>query len=162
MDRDLEVLNRLLVDTFNEILKVEEQSLKLVSGSTVTVNEVHTLDAIGEIELQTVSEIANAMMVTASTMTITINRLERKGLVERERSGDDRRVVRVRLTERGRALSYVHRRFHRRMVKAVSERLTPGEIKTLSHAMENLRDFFRDENKRNVKGIIQDDSEIRQ
>ncbi len=80
MERDLDVLNHLLVDTFNEILKVEERALKLVSGSSITVNEVHTLDAIGDGDLQTISEVASAMMVTASTMTITINRLEKKDL----------------------------------------------------------------------------------
>jgi DNA-binding MarR family transcriptional regulator len=160
MERDLDVLNRLLVDTFNEILKVEERALKLVSGSSITVNEVHTLDAIGDGDMQTISEVASAMMVTASTMTITINRLEKKGLVERERAGYDRRVVYVRLTERGRTLSYIHRRFHRRMVKAVSELLTPEEVKILSRAMKNLRDFFHEENIRNAQGIVQDDHKI--
>ncbi len=156
MDKNLEVLNHLLVDTFNEILKVEERSLKLVSGSTVTVNEVHTLDAIGDGEPRTVSELAAAMMVTASTMTIAINRLEKKGLVKRERAGHDCRVVRVRLTDHGRSLSYIHRRFHRRMVKSVSEQLTPQEIETLSRAMGHLKDFFHSENMNNSKGIVQD------
>lgn len=160
MNRELDVLNHLLVDTFNEILKVEERALRLVSGGSITVNEVHTLDAIGDGDMQTVSEIASAMMVTVSTMTIAINRLEKKGLVERERAGYDRRVVRVRLTEHGKALSYVHRRFHRRMVKAVSETLTPEEIKILSRAMKNLRNFFHDENMRNAQGIVQDDHKI--
>ena len=41
MDKNLEILNHILVDTFNEILKVEERSLRLVAGSKVTVNEVH-------------------------------------------------------------------------------------------------------------------------
>ncbi|MDD3833381.1 MAG: MarR family transcriptional regulator [Oscillospiraceae bacterium] len=157
MDKNLEVLNHLLVDTFNEILKVEEQSLKLVSGNTATVNEMHTLDAIGEGEPRTVSELAAAMMVTASTMTIAINRLEKKGLVIRERAGQDRRVVRVRLTDYGRSLSYVHRRFHRRMVKAVAEQLSPQEIEILSRAMGNLKVFFRTENMNNSKSIANDD-----
>gem|GEM_PF-189452 len=155
LEKHLEVLNHLLVETFNEILKIEEQSLRLVAGSEVTVNEVHTLDAIGKSEPCTVSELASAMMVTVSTMTITINRLEKKGLVKRERSGDDRRVVRVYLTDKGRSLSYVHRRFHRRMVKAVSEQLTIDEIGVLSKAMENLKDFFRQENMRNTKNIAE-------
>ena len=78
MEKHLEVLNNLLVETFNEILKIEERSLRLVAGSDVTVNEVHTLDAIGKYEPGTVSELASAMMVTVSTMTIAINRLERR------------------------------------------------------------------------------------
>lgn len=155
MEKHLEVLNHLLVETFNEILKVEEQSLKLAAGSEVTVNEVHTLDAIGKDEPRTVSELASAMMVTVSTMTIAINRLEKKGLVKRERSGDDRRVVRVHLTDRGRSLSYVHKRFHRRMVKAVSEQLSFQEIEILSKAMKNLKSFFHLENKRNVQNIVE-------
>ncbi|NLN82062.1 MAG: MarR family transcriptional regulator [Clostridiales bacterium] len=157
MDKNLEILNHILVDTFNEILKVEERSLRLVAGSKVTVNEVHTLDAIGDGDLHTVTELAGAMMVTVSTMTIAVNRLEKKGLVERERAGHDRRVVRVRLTDRGRSLVYVHKRFHRRMVKAVAERLDPNEIEILSRAMENLRDFFHSENLRNAKGIVASD-----
>ena len=154
MKKHLEVLNNLLVETFNEILKIEERSLRLVAGSDVTVNEVHTLDAIGKYEPGTVSELASAMMVTASTMTIAINRLERKGLVKRERAGDDRRVVRVYLTDRGRSLSYVHKRFHRKMVRAVAERLSPEEIDILSRAMENLRDFFHLENIKNAQSLL--------
>ncbi len=87
-------------------------------------------------------------------MTIAINRLERKGLVKRERAGDDRRVVRVYLTDRGRSLSYVHRRFHRKMVRAVAERLSPEEIEILSRAMENLRDFFHLENIKNAQSLL--------
>lgn len=145
MDRHLEVLNHLLVETFNEILKVEEQSLRLASDNSVTVTEVHTLDAIGAGEPRTVSELAAAMMVTVSTMTISINRLEKKGLVERERANNDRRVVRVRLTEEGRRLVTVHQRFHRRMAESVIEHLPPEEVDALSSAMENLKGFFQKE-----------------
>ena len=42
MDKQLDTLNTLLVDTFNEILKVEEQSLRAATQSSVTVTEMHT------------------------------------------------------------------------------------------------------------------------
>ena len=35
MDKQLDTLNTLLVDTFNEILKVEEQSLRRATRETV-------------------------------------------------------------------------------------------------------------------------------
>lgn len=160
MDKHLEVLNHLLVETFNEILKVEEQSLRLASDNSVTVTEVHTLDAIGLGEPRTITELAAAMMVTVSTMTISINRLEKKGLVERERANDDRRIVRVRLTDKGHALTSVHQRFHRRMAKSVIEHLAPGEVEALSHAMENLKGFFQRESEMNSQGKKQaEDSE---
>ena len=147
-ERNLETLNSLLVDTFNAILKVEERSLRVGLTDTVTVTEMHILDAIGDDGVRTVTELAAAAMVTVSTMTIAINRLEGKKLVERVRDTADRRVVRVRLTEAGRRIAYAHRRFHRRMARAVADGLEPGELEILAQAMEKLRGFFQEESLR--------------
>ena len=147
-ERNLETLNSLLVDTFNAILKVEERSLRVGLTDTVTVTEMHILDAIGDDGVRTVTELAAAAMVTVSTMTIAINRLEGKKLVERVRDTADRRVVRVRLTEAGRRIAYAHRRFHRRMARAVADGLEPGELDILAQAMEILRGFFQEESLR--------------
>ena len=147
-ERNLETLNSLLVDTFNAILKVEERSLRVGLTDTVTVTEMHILDAIGDDGVRTVTELAAAAMVTVSTMTIAINRLEGKKLVERVRDTADRRVVRVRLTEAGRRIAYAHRRFHRRMARAVADGLEPGELDILAQAMEKLRGFCQEESLR--------------
>ena len=148
MDKQLDTLNTLLVDTFNEILKVEEQSLRAATQSSVTVTEMHTLDAIGTGDPRTVSELATATKVTVSTMTIGINRLEAKQYVERVRETADRRVVRVRLTERGRNIAAAHQRFHERMVEAVVEHLDEEQLAALTVALEDLRGFFNRESSR--------------
>ncbi len=145
MDSRLESLNTLLVETFNAILKVEEQSLRRATKESVTVTELHLLDAVAKDDQATISSLAAATRVTVSTMTIAINRLEAKHYVERVRETADRRVVRVRLTERGRALAYAHQRFHRRMARAVVDGMPEEELNALTRAMENLRGFFRDE-----------------
>ena len=54
-ERNLETLNSLLVDTFNAILKVEERSLRVGLTDTVTVTEMHILDAIGDDGVRTVT-----------------------------------------------------------------------------------------------------------
>lgn len=149
MGRELATLNTLLVETFNAILKVEEDSLRQVTGSQVTVNEMHILDAVGVGSRRTVSELAAANMVTVSTMTIAVNRLETKGLVAREREPADRRVVKVRLTPRGEMIAVAHQRFHRRMADAVIQGLERDQIAVLTAAMENLMQFFRLESTRN-------------
>jgi DNA-binding MarR family transcriptional regulator len=46
-------------------------------------------------------DIGEKMMVTVSNLTGIVDRLEQKGLVTRERDSDDRRVIRVKLTEKG-------------------------------------------------------------
>lgn len=49
------------------------------------------------------AELARRQRVEAPSMCRMVDRLEREGLVTRERDQDDRRVIRVRLTEAGRA-----------------------------------------------------------
>ena len=50
-----------------------------------------------------VGELAEYLGVTASTMSLTLKRLDEAGLIRRDRDPADRRVVNVRLTEDGRA-----------------------------------------------------------
>ncbi len=51
------------------------------------------------------SQIARLIMVNSSTVTGVIDRLEKKGLVARLRNDPDRRIIRVELTDEGRALA---------------------------------------------------------
>lgn len=54
------------------------------------------------------AELARCLNIDAGAMTRTLDRLEKKGLVRRERSTEDRRVVYVVLTDEGReALKHV-------------------------------------------------------
>ncbi|MFI6729694.1 MarR family transcriptional regulator [Streptomyces sp. R-74717] len=50
---------------------------------------------------QTAGELADIALVTTGGITLRLDRLEKAGLVTRERDLDDRRVVHARLTERG-------------------------------------------------------------
>lgn len=51
------------------------------------------------------SKIANHMMVKSSTVTGVVDRLEKKGLVERMRNSPDRRVITIQLTIAGKKLA---------------------------------------------------------
>lgn len=50
----------------------------------------------------TAGELAAATHVTSGTMTSRVDRLSRRGLVERHQDAQDGRLVRIRLTEQGR------------------------------------------------------------
>lgn len=49
-----------------------------------------------------IGELANALNVTTGSMTVACKRLEKAGLLTRERQADDERIVQVALTEQGR------------------------------------------------------------
>ena len=64
-------------------------------------HQASVLDHLDEIDPTTVNDLARHMGVTAATMSLAIDRLERQGYVVRARDAADRRRVHVRLTSAG-------------------------------------------------------------
>lgn len=60
-----------------------------------------TLQRSGPPYALTAGTFLKASMVSSGTITNRIDKMEAKGLVERVRDGEDRRTVKIRLTERG-------------------------------------------------------------
>ena len=60
------------------------------------------LQTVGDLSL---SELSDKIRAQNSTVTGIIDRMEREGLVLRERSKEDRRVVHIKLTPKGKALA---------------------------------------------------------
>jgi DNA-binding MarR family transcriptional regulator/YHS domain-containing protein len=77
-------------------------------GSDLTEAEQETLRFLGHCGECMMREVAAACEVALSTMTGIVDRLVKKGLVQRRHSEADRRVVLVRLTARGQ-LTYQER-----------------------------------------------------
>jgi DNA-binding MarR family transcriptional regulator len=74
----------------------DPQTQRLLSRHQASI-----LDHLDEIEPTTVMDLARHMGVTAATMSLAIDRLERKGYVVRLKDAKDRRRVHVRLTTGG-------------------------------------------------------------
>lgn len=69
----------------------------------MNISEVDVLAAIARAEgmARTCSEIAEATLITKGGITGILDRLEARGLVQREASRDDRRSIVIQLTEKG-------------------------------------------------------------
>ena len=84
---------------FNRIYK------PLLDPFGITYPQYLALVALSSKDGQTVSELGEALFLESNTLTPLIKRLEAAGLVERRRDTRDERVVRVSLSEAGRALA---------------------------------------------------------
>ncbi len=142
MEENLETINQLLVDVFNDILSIEESELKKSRFKDLSITEMHTIEAIGMYKKKTTSEVARELSITVGTLTTAINRLVKKDYVERIRSEDDRRVVKLGLTKKGRLLYRVHQQFHIEMVRAVLTDVEDTESEALIKALDNLHNFL--------------------
>lgn len=143
MDKNKKVLNELLVQIFNDILQIEERALKQGVINDLSVTEIHTIEAIGMYTERTMSEVAGDLKITVGTLTTAINKLIKKEYVERKRIEEDRRVVLIKLTKKGKLAYRLHEKFHNDMINATIKGLSEDEEKVLMSSLERLNEFFK-------------------
>ncbi len=84
-------------------------------------------------------ELSRRLLVTAGNITGIIDRMVRDGLVVRAPDAKDRRVVRVRLTPKGRRRAGVIVPKHSKSITDILAVLTPPEQKLFKELLEKLR-----------------------
>lgn len=137
-------VNELLVETFNSILRVEENVVRNRLTEGLTISEVHAIHAIGLQGASPMNVIAARLEVTLATCTTSVGKLVDKGFAERMRSKADRRQVLVSLTKEGRQVYRVHELFHKEMVDAAFADLTEEEEDVLVRALTKVKAFFEE------------------
>ncbi len=135
------VVNKLIDD----ILYIEEETLKLSPFDNVTTTELHVISAIGLTGSKTMSELAKNLHITVGTLSSSINNLVKKGLANRYKDEKDRRLVYIGLTRQGKVLYRLHEKFHLNMIEEVVSVLEPEEesnfLKILEKLQRGLADF---------------------
>lgn len=104
--------------------------------SGVTAPHLSALSVLVFGGARTLGELATAEQVTPPSMTRIVRNLEADGLVERETDPADRRVARVRATEKGRRILLDARA---RRIAGLAERLASldaADLRTLERAAE--------------------------
>ncbi|HYF96106.1 MAG TPA: MarR family transcriptional regulator [Symbiobacteriaceae bacterium] len=81
------------------LLKKRER--EILAGYGVTPPQFEALLTLREFGALTMGELCEKMFLACSTATDLVDRMERNGLVERVRDKADRRVVRLRVLEKG-------------------------------------------------------------
>lgn len=141
-----EKLNFFLVKVFNEILRIEEDCLQSDEFKDLSVREMHVIEAVcnadNDIGNNRASDIAEALHISAGTLTTEVALLEKKGCLLRRQDAQDRRIVRLYATERGKKANEAHQEFHRKMVSDVMNNLSEEEVNSLVKGLESLAEFF--------------------
>ncbi len=100
--------------------------------------EVRVLIRLGERGEMIMTDLASAIRVPLSTLTRIVDRVEKKGLVGRSRSGADRRIVVVKRTKKGRLLHASFQRNQRALAQRMLEPLSNGEREMFLGLMTKL------------------------
>ena len=143
MGDEYKAINHVLVSLVNEIWKLEGEAIITKEFKDITNNDVHVIEAVGLGDGCSMSSIAKRLNITVGTLTIAMNNLVNKKYVERRRSEKDRRVVLVKLTDRGVAAYKHHEDYHRQMIEAILKKLDKTELPVLMKMLEAVTEFFK-------------------
>lgn len=137
-------LNDLLVDTYRQITKIEEHAIRQDSKLDLSINEMHMLESVAKVEDGcTISFIAQDQEITLPSVTVAINKLVKKGYVEKARAKDDGRQVVVKLTKQGRKVNAGHQYFHENMVRNIVKEFDEEEREALVKGIDKLNKFLK-------------------
>ncbi len=117
-----------------------------LTGPQLTV--VKLLEQIGDLSL---SELSERIRAQNSTVTGIIDRMEREGLVTRERSKEDRRVVSIKLSAKGRELAQEIPVEPMEIFKGALESLSAQEVKDLMRILAKVA--------KRVRSIVKSETE---
>jgi DNA-binding MarR family transcriptional regulator len=112
-----------------------------LTGPQLTVLKM--LEGVGDLSL---SELSERIRAQNSTVTGIIDRMEQAGLVARVRSTEDRRVVKIKLTERGGRIARSIAVEPMEVFRGALEGLSPAEVRDLLRILTKVA--------KRVQGIV--------
>ena len=100
--------------------------------------EVHTIEMVGHSGAITMKELAEKIGITTGTLSVAVDRLEKKHLLKRTPYHTDRRAFLIELTPEGEACFKEHHEFHLKMTRKIVSGLTASEQKTFADVIEKI------------------------
>ena len=143
MEEAYKTINQVLVELINEIWDQEKKAIITEEFKDLSNNDMHVIEAVGLGEGKNMTSIARELKITVGSLTTAMNSLVKKQYVERYRSKKDRRVVFVKLTDKGVRAYQHHEEYHRQMSQAIMDRLDDEELSVLLKTLDILKGFFR-------------------
>ena len=141
----------LVMDGLGAIMLGNEPALEKYmkeKGVPLTMYEVHLLENVSKIKNNTIGNIADAMLVTKGTLSVNASRLIKKGYLTKYVDKDDRRVVRVEITDKAKEVLKIHDEFHENLIDRALEDLNLSDNEVLNKSFESILNYFKTEYKK--------------
>ncbi|WP_235888025.1 MarR family winged helix-turn-helix transcriptional regulator [Neobacillus paridis] len=141
-----ELINRYVTISF-QVHKKAESLIKEQIGNDLTNDQHYILRYIDQSESCTPTELADVFEVNKSAITAIVNRMADKGLIERTRDLNDRRVVYLTLTPEGKELYQKAQEKIHLLVESIITQFEEPEIKAFINTYEKLAKVLNNKKK---------------
>lgn len=140
--KNANTIDYLLRTTWNSVAKMyNEQAL----GYNATMVTAFTLLSIDPKEGSLSMSLGPKMGIEPTSLSRTLNKLEKEGLIVREGSKEDRRVVIIRLTKKGLEMRDISKKHVLDFQQKINSTLTANEIKILTKALHKIQSIANEQ-----------------
>jgi MarR family 2-MHQ and catechol resistance regulon transcriptional repressor len=133
---------RLALDAFIKVsramISLESRLLSHGTLGELTISQFGVLEALYHLGSLCQGEVSRKVLKSSGNITLVLDNLEKHGLVRRVRSLEDRRMVRIELTQAGRELIEIVLPRHVKIIVEEMSVLTPEEQAELARLSRKL------------------------
>jgi len=138
---------RKTVDDVERLLRtvsviIKKRGREILADFGITPPQFSALLTLIQSGDMTIGELGEKMYLACSTATDLVDRMERNGLVARERDTNDRRVIRLRVLERGHQMLDEVMQARRKYLSGVLERVSREETASMVVALDHLAELM--------------------
>ncbi|HBW36803.1 MarR family winged helix-turn-helix transcriptional regulator [Desulfosporosinus sp. BICA1-9] len=134
-----------VANLFQEVMILFKQSMsKVFEDSGITAPQGMVLRILSKETKIKITELSSKLSLPNSTVSGIVDRLEKQGMVERERSEKDRRIVYVKMSPN---FKEMHQHFHKNLqlnIKDVMNKGTPEDLEIIFEGLSTLKKLLRD------------------
>jgi len=132
-----------LLRTVGQVIK--KRGREILAEFEITPPQFDALLILIQSGVLTIGELGEKMYLACSTATDLVDRMERNGLVVRERDTIDRRVIRLKVLPRGHNMLAEVMAARKRYLRDVLERVSPDETQAMIVALTHLSELMTHE-----------------
>ena len=119
-----------------EVMGLFKHSMAKIFGDTgITAPQSMVIGILSTQKKMKISELSSRLSLSNSTVSGIIDRLEKQGMVERERSEVDKRVVYVNISPQ---FYGMHQNFHKQMEENIAQVMSKGTPQELNKIIDGL------------------------
>ena len=138
MSAPSEIEDQIVASIRRIIRAIDLQSRRLLERYKLTGPQLATLREADKLGVPTIGALARAIHLSQPTVSGILSRLERRGLIRRVRSEDDRRAVAIEVTEEGKQVLEEAPSLSQERFRAELARLESWERHWLLSALERI------------------------
>ena len=136
---NVEELSKTIIEFYEKLSTWEEG---VVKDSGLTTAQNHAIEIVGHEGAIKMIRLAEKLGVTTGTLTVSIDRLEEKGLLRRVPHQSDRRSYLIELTEKGQEVFARHHNHHLNLTDEIMADFSEQEQADLYQAFKKMMKNF--------------------